>query len=193
MSVYWVQIFRLSLKCTFFNSLIKTTLYNYFKGFKMLININDFLFNDVPLKVDEHSVVVKEDIQLAVASLIVKAMLDPEGKERCEFESLVETLIIELELSSPESVEFKQICRVLRNTPQKCNCLVEIVNKHLSVNNKIAVLETVWKVIIADGVLKEYESDYARDLRRDLDLTLEQAMLAQHRAMDNVTSSRRNG
>jgi len=127
-----------------------------------------------------------ENTRLAVAALLVEiadADFAQSPKERDEIIKTVQThfdltpdeaesLTVQAESEHAESTDYFQFTR--------------LINQHYSAEEKRGLVEALWRVAFADGVLHDYEEHVIRRLAELIHVPHGEFILAKHRVMNDA-------
>lgn len=144
----------------------------------MFKDLDEMLKTQAPLQVDGD----QDSLKVAVVAFLVEACMSNQQFRDEELQKAVDLTTTEFGLASGEAGHLLEIVRVLRMETDKATKLLELVRDRLSEDQRIKLLSMVWKIVLADGVVDQLESEFAAKFRRDLGLSMEQAVLAQQLA-----------
>ena len=149
----------------------------------MFGKIKEFFEGETTLEVDQSGEPTPQELQIATAVLLLEMAgadedFDPEEVRTC-FKSLENQFNVE----DSETLEIFEKAESLRQEKGKIDHFVELVNQHFNVKQKQIVLGMVWRVVLADEIIDNYEQKFASQLRTRLQLSREQAEEAKQLAI----------
>ncbi|WKZ57165.1 MAG: TerB family tellurite resistance protein [Bdellovibrionota bacterium] len=119
-----------------------------------------------------------QELQVAcIAVLLHVARIDRECGSN-EIRQLVAALNREFRISDVEAGELIEVAELLLKEPGKLDEFSTLLRESLTVEEKQTLLAYAWKIVESDGNIGFQEASLATQLRKDLNLTLEQAMAA---------------
>lgn len=131
----------------------------------------------------------RERVRLATCVILLEvANVDLEFSE-VERDHLVETIRARFDLSSSDAHELMATAQAARDKSVDLWQFTHSLNEHCSIAEKIDVIEEVWRVICADGMLDAYEDHLVRRLSFLLNLTHAQLIDAKLKALDEFRNS----
>ena len=117
--------------------------------------------------------------------LLEAAHIDNECSKE-ELEHIVVTLKDKFALSDSCVDDLLDLARVDREQSVDLWEFSRHINRHFTADEKRAVMEDVWRIILLDGKLDKHEDYYAHKLANLLHLTHEQMIAAKLKARDQV-------
>lgn len=155
---------------------------------------NDFkayLSGSAPLEVCKSGEPTGTESQLAVIAVLLQIVTVDNRIGNGELETLFASLCRELDIAESAVSELFEITEfLLKEDSTRLQKYVELVAEKFSPSQKIRVVGLAWKIAMADGVLSTNESELIVLLRRDLGLTMEQALHAQQQAKAGAFDSK---
>ena len=133
----------------------------------------------VTLTEDIDEVATSRSLQVATVALLSEAARTSDGINGDELARVMGALFREFGLTDPEGAELLEIAELLLKEPDRHDKVIAEIKEKFSPVQREHILSLVWRVIKADGIATKDETKFAADLRKSLDLTLEQALRAQ--------------
>ena len=121
----------------------------------------------------------------AGALLLEAAHVDNECTD-AEMEHIIQTLKDKFELSDQCVAELLELSSQGREQAVDLWQFTNHINKHFSIEEKLAVMEDVWRIILLDGRLEKHEDHYVHKLANLLRLNHKQLIDAKLRAREQV-------
>lgn len=119
-----------------------------------------------------------KELQVAcIAVLLHTAQIDRNFGSN-EIRQLVAALNREFGITDVEAGELIEIAELLLREPGKLADFSKLLREALTVKEKQMLVAYAWKIAESDGALEYEEASLATQLRKDLNLTLEQALAA---------------
>lgn len=115
-----------------------------------------------------------ERIQVATCALLLEVANSDDEFSDIEEENIIQILKRDFGLSDEYAKELIQLSDRERKESIDLWQFTHLINEHYSPEEKIKIIEMVWKVIYADGKLDKYEDHLAHKLSNLLQLTHEQ-------------------
>ena len=123
---------------------------------------------------------------VAAGVLLLEAAYADDDYSREEMEQIVATLKDKFHLSDSSVDDLLELARADREQSVDLWQFTTQINHHFSREEKMAVMEDVWRIILLDGKLDKNEDYYAHKLADLLHLTPEQMIDAKLKARDAV-------
>ena len=144
----------------------------------MLKNAKEFFTTGAPLEIDAAGTPTSRDIHIGVLALLSDMALTDSTMESGELEMIVSSMERCCEISPSEVGELIEITSFLKRDGKRAGEFVKVLNEKLTVRQKQEILIVLWKVIMADGSASKDEAGLAAELRKKLNLSMEQAAWA---------------
>jgi uncharacterized tellurite resistance protein B-like protein len=144
----------------------------------MFKDLDEMLKEQAPLHLERE----QRSLQVAVVAFLVEACMSNQQFRDEELQKAVDLTTTEFGLANGEAGHLLEIVRVLRVEEDKATKLLGLVRDRLSEDQRIRLLSMVWKIVLADGIVDQLESEFAAKFRKELGLSMEQAVLAQQLA-----------
>lgn len=158
-------------------------------GVLMLKQLSEFVHGEASLEVDKSGKPVSNELTLGtILALLNMAEADNRFADD-EFRSIVASLNREFDLTDEEAGHLIEIAAVLKQDKQKSRELLDSVKHAFSFEQKEIVLSMLWKLVLADGLVEEFEASYAAKIREELGLSLEQGVRARIQAEKELTTT----
>jgi len=137
----------------------------------------------------EDKVEIKEEdraerIQVATCALLLEVANSDDEFSDIERDNIIQILEKDFELSDEYAKELMELSDKEREESIDLWHFTNLINEHYSIEEKIRIIEMVWKVIYADGKLDKYEDHLAHKLSNLLKLTHEQLIDAKLKVRD---------
>ncbi len=137
----------------------------------MLTKIKDFFNNNASLTADNNSDKKEARIQVAACALLLEmASIDDEFSET-EEQGIVAILEKEFGLAEVMAKEVMELAGLELKENVDVWQFTSLINKNYSPDEKIELIELVWKVVYADGHLDKHEDYLVKKLSRMLNLS----------------------
>jgi len=125
-----------------------------------------------------------ERIQVATCALLLEVANSDDEFSDIERDNIIQILEKDFELSDEYAKELMELSDKEREESIDLWHFTNLINEHYSIEEKIRIIEMVWKVIYADGKLDKYEDHLAHKLSNLLKLTHEQLIDAKLKVRD---------
>lgn len=137
----------------------------------MLTKIKDFFNNNASLTADNSSDKKENKIQVAACALLVEmASIDNEFSET-ERKGIISILEKEFGLAEVMAKEVMELAGEQLKGSVDVWQFTSLINKNYSPQEKMQLIELVWKVVYADGHLDKHEDYLVKKLSRMLNLS----------------------
>ena len=100
----------------------------------------------------------QEELRLATAALLYRAGNIDGNVSEIETEKLAEILKIHFDLSDTELTALMETAQKDEKNAVDLYGFTRVITEQLDQNGRIAVVELIWEVILADDVIDEYEA-----------------------------------
>jgi uncharacterized tellurite resistance protein B-like protein len=145
-----------------------------------------------PLEFDATGAPTNRELQIIALCALVAAARADEDFAGDELTQVVDGLTRRFNISDAEVGELISVAELLVRDPVKTSSLLTRANERFSPEQRIEILTMVWRVVASDRRASSKEARYAVELRRALDLTLEQSALAARKAEEEMDTFRFN-
>ena len=125
-----------------------------------------------------------ERIQVATCALLLEVANSDDEFSDMERDSIIQTLKEDFKLSDEYAEELVALSDKRRKESIDLWQFTHLINEHYSLEDKIKIIEMVWKVIYADGKLDKYEDHLAHKLSSLLRLNHKQLIDAKLKVRD---------
>jgi len=125
-----------------------------------------------------------ERIQVATCALLLEVANSDDEFSDIERDNIIQILEKDFELSDEYAKELMELSDKERGESIDLWHFTNLINEHYSIEEKIKIIEMVWKVIYADGKLDKYEDHLAHKLSNLLKLTHKQLIDAKLKVRD---------
>lgn len=135
-------------------------------------------------KMEINEVDKEEKIKVATCALLLEVANSDDDFSEAEKNSIIRTLKRDFNLSDVYAEELVALSDEKRKASIDLWQFTHFINEHYSLNEKIKIIEMVWKVIYADGELDKHEDHLAHQLSRLLQLDHKQLIDAKLKVRD---------
>ena len=125
-----------------------------------------------------------ERIQVATCALLLEVANSDDEFSDIERDNIIQILEKDFELSDEYAKELLELSDKEREESIDLWHFTNLINEHYSIEEKIKIIEMVWKVIYADGKLDKHEDHLAHKLSNLLKLTHKQLIDAKLKVRD---------
>jgi len=148
----------------------------------MFKRVRTFLRGEGPLHEDQDGNAHPRELQLAAAALLLECAYGDEECTREEKAEIIRDLSFEFEISHRETKQIIEDADEIRLNHDSLRPLIDVINRRFSKEQRVEVLSLVWRVILADGIVQQFEKVYADWLVPLLGLSPEEGQQASARA-----------
>ena len=125
-----------------------------------------------------------ERIQVATCALLLEVANSDDEFSDVERDNIIQILKRDFQLSDGYAKELMELSDKEREKSIDLWHFTNLINEHYSVEEKIKIIEMVWRVIYADGKLDKHEDHLAHKLSNLLKLTHTQLIDAKLKVRD---------
>ncbi len=150
--------------------------------FKAIKNFFKSSNGPVSLFVDKNGEPTSEDINIAVAVLLVEIAASDKDIAPEEGSAVVEVLIKELGIPDSEHQSLIETAVAASEHGKKIGEFSKVINASFSPEQRQRVLYMLWRVILADGKIDKFEERMAIQMKSRFQLTDDQAAVAKRMA-----------
>ena len=125
-----------------------------------------------------------ERIQVATCALLLEVANSDDEFSDSERNNIIQILEKDFKLSDEYAKELMELSDKKREESIDLWHFTNLINEHYSIEEKIKIIEMVWKVIYADGKLDKHEDHLAHKLSNLLKLTHKQLIDAKLKVRD---------
>jgi len=136
----------------------------------MFENLDELLKNGSSLTVDKSGQPTGEDIQVAVAALLIAVSGSDAGFNNDEFEVLFRAMAKHFKISDERNVQLVEIADFLSREKGKLDEFTQILNDRFERSQKQTVLGILLKIVVADGVITDSEKSKLESVMKQLRL-----------------------
>ena len=129
-----------------------------------------------------------DELQAAAALLLVEAASLDGSFDGAEEEAVRDALAHRFELSAPEVEQLVEEARTAQEHSVEMSRTIRVLKQHLGRDDRIQILEMLWEVALADGVVHDYEANLVRRVTGLLHVPDKEAGLARKAAEDHLAS-----
>jgi len=124
----------------------------------------------------------RRQLQVAVAQLLLEAGRADYEKSDDEFSAAKTALVEIFGLDLRESAALLEQGREKARQLTSLHAPLTVIKREFSIENRIHLVEHLWRIVFADGQLHFYEDHYVRKIAHLLYIPNTQTMLARNRA-----------
>lgn len=124
--------------------------------------------------------------ELAVAALLIEAAWLDEHFSQEEQDAIYEILIRQFELGEDEAKKLFEEAKAAQHGSVEIYNFTRTLNDTYSESERIGLIELVWEVVYADGVLHDFEASLMRRLSGLLHVSDHDRAAARQRVMDRL-------
>jgi len=128
----------------------------------------------------------EEHARLAVAALLVEIADADFAQSPKEREEIIQTVQSHFHLTSTEAETLTAKAESEHAESTDYFQFTRLINQHYSADEKRGLVEALWRVAFADGVLHDYEEHVIRRLAELIHVPHSEFILAKHRVMSDV-------
>ena len=125
-----------------------------------------------------------ERIQVATCALLLEVANSDDEFSDIERDNIIQILEKDFKLSDEYAKELMELSDKEREESIDLWHFTNLINEHYSIEEKIKIIEMVWKVIYADGKMDKHEDHLAHKLSNLLKLTHKQLIDAKLKVRD---------
>ena len=149
----------------------------------MLNSLKDFFKHNLFDNNDALYDAPSRSIELAAAVLMVEISLADSSLDEEERLLITQILQDEFRLSTEEALEIFSLAEKESDHAVSIYEFTKLINDSMSIEDKIRILELLWKVAFADSVLDKYEEYYVRKIADLLYISHKDYIRAKHKSM----------
>ncbi len=128
----------------------------------------------------------KDELQLAVAGLLVEAARQDGNFDEAERATIERLLCEKLALNSEETKALIELADAKVRESLDLWSFARVVKDRFDHDERIGMIEMLWEVVYADGVLDDYEANLMRRMAGLVYVSDAESGAARKRAMDNL-------
>lgn len=132
----------------------------------------------------------QERIEVAVAVVLLEMAHADHNFVRDEQQLIEGLLARQFSLSLDAAEELLELAEQVRSNSFDLQQFTSLINQGFSHEEKLAVMETLWRIVYADGVLDKYEDALARQLASLLRLSPREAIDLKVKILDELDPER---
>lgn len=149
----------------------------------MLRKVKEFFQAETTLEIDSEGNSTNTELQMAVGTLLLEASAADGDLGPEELAIIVRTMQKVFSLEEATAIDLLDTANSLREDKKKVDELVDAVNKHFNLKQRLVVLAMIWKVVVTDGCIKGFESRYVVSIANRLQLSEHQVEAARSMAL----------
>ncbi|MFX0208040.1 MAG: TerB family tellurite resistance protein [Candidatus Hodarchaeota archaeon] len=150
----------------------------------MLDVVKKFFQKDAVVNTEIKEEASTERIQVAACALLLEVANSDDEFSDVERENVIQILKRDFHLSDKYAKELIELSDRERKESIDLWHFTHLINENYSIEEKIEIIEMVWRVIYADGKLDKYEDHLAHKLSNLLQLTHKQLIDAKLKVRD---------
>lgn len=124
----------------------------------------------VRLEYDKTGNPTDNDLHVATAVLLIEMAGQDQDIAREEAEAVCTLMQQQFGISEARIPELVEIAISSRKSKGKINEFVSVVNDRFSEEQRTVVLGMIWKIVLADGKIEQYERNFANQMQQRLKL-----------------------
>lgn len=130
-----------------------------------------------------------EDIQLAVAALLIEAAASDENFDAAEFDTIAGILSRHFDIDESSAAKLIEEARINQENSDHILHLTRSIKNSFELEDRIEVMEMMWEVSYADGVIDSYESNLIRRVAGLIYVTDKDSGLARQKVLQRMKQS----
>jgi uncharacterized tellurite resistance protein B-like protein len=146
----------------------------------MLESIRKF-FDEYVFSSADEQVSTEHRLQVATAALLIEMMLQDDAEAEQEKQTVMIALREKFKLSISETDELYELACKERKQATDYHQFTSLIAAHFSQPQKIRIIEYLWSVAYADGVLDKYEEHMVRRISDLIHVSHKDFMQAKHK------------
>ncbi|MCB0323285.1 MAG: TerB family tellurite resistance protein [Bdellovibrionales bacterium] len=152
----------------------------------MFRRIKEFFEGKATLEVDRTGEPTGKDLQIATAVLLLEMAGADEDYAPEEVKSCFAAFQRQFDVEDDETLRIFESAEQLREEKGKIDEFVQVINERFNDRQKQIIMAMIWRIVIADEVVENYEQRFASQLRTRLQLSREQAEAAKDLALEGA-------
>lgn len=140
----------------------------------MFSSLKDFFKGAASLEVTKSGEPTDRDLQVATAVLMLEMAGTDEDYAPEEIKACFAALEKQFDIDDTETLEIFEAADQARKDKEKLDHFFRMVTENFSTKQRQVVLAMVWKIVLADDIVENYEQKLASQMRQRLELTREQ-------------------
>jgi len=125
---------------------------------------------------------IKQQLNLAAASLLVEMILQDDDIDEAEVAEVKKSLIEQFKLSAEEVQSLYALAEEEKKQATDYHQFTTLIAEHYTQPQKIQLVESLWRVAFADNVLDKYEEHMVRRISDLIHVSHKDFIRAKHRA-----------
>jgi uncharacterized tellurite resistance protein B-like protein len=146
----------------------------------MLDSIRKFFNENVCASSEEQSA-TEHRLRLATAALLIEMMLQDDAEAEQEKQAVMTALREKFKLTLSETDELYELACKERKQATDYHQFTSLIAAHFSQSQKIRIIEYLWSVAYADGVLDKYEEHMVRRIADLIHVSHKDFLQAKHK------------
>ena len=139
----------------------------------------------VRLEADKSGKPTDHDLHIATVVLLIEMASSDQDIAREEAETVCNLMQAQFGIDDAKIPEIVEVAISSRKAKGKINEFVALINERFTDAQRQVILAMIWKIVIADGKIEQYEQNFANQMRNRLRLTEEIAEEARAMAEDD--------
>jgi len=152
----------------------------------MLNKVKDFFSGKTSLDIDKSGAPTSKDLQIASAVLLLEMAGADDDYAPEEVKACFSVLEQQFGIEDEETIAIFESAEQARQDKGKIDEFVAAINENFNDKQKQLLMAMVWRVIVADEVVENFEKRFATQLRTRLQLSREQAEESKNLALDGA-------
>jgi len=131
-----------------------------------------------------------ERIQVATCALLLEMAHADKSLHELEEQVVKDILTEKFDLSSESVAELAEYAQQERAESVDLFRFARVINEHFSIDEKHEVMEALWRIVYADGVLDKHEDALARQLSSLLRISPKKSIELKIKVLDEINPDR---
>ena len=151
----------------------------------MLSSISAFFEKHLAPRPGEAAVDATHKTHLAAAALLVEVIQSDDRVSEQESETLLDSIAKQFDLAPEEAKRLLALAREETQSATDLHQFTSLINRQFSPEQKIALVEDLWRAAYADQTLHKYEEHLIRRIADLIHVSHTALIAAKHRAQPN--------
>ncbi|MCC6933585.1 MAG: TerB family tellurite resistance protein [Deltaproteobacteria bacterium] len=152
----------------------------------MFKKLSGLSHDEIRLDVDSSGNPTEEDLLIATGVLLLQMAGSDSDYAAEEVKAIFAIMKNEFNILDNDVKHFLGQANQLRNDKARIDEFVQVINTHFSTKQRIRVLAMLWRVILADGKVDKFETNFAIKMKFSLMLTDQEAEQARQLALQKM-------
>lgn len=134
------------------------------------------------IEIDISGEPTSDDLRLATAVLLLEMAGRDEDYAQAEVKCIADTLQKQFGSSNDEIINLLEKADSLRQQHEQIDAFIKLLNQHFSTLQKRTIMVMLWRVVVADGHVDQFEQRFTTQLKFRLQLSDEDVAAAKQMA-----------